>query len=363
MLYICLNFLAILLQGNRLISLIREGYIITLFFLLIATNLKHLFINKTISLILLYIIINLISLFISSNKNEAVMSFFLFSSGPVIFLLLYNFNFDNQLYSNIKKKIFKLFFFFVISGLIIYPFQLQFCNLINHDPTMLYRWGKNGKLWLRLGGLSLHPTIMGAVCIFLLLYLWFYRRKKETIISLIAYYYTNTRTVLFGLPFAFFYYQSFKRKIFFSLLAIPIVMCGVIFFLNYNFDPSAIIHFIDVFIEGPKMILNNFSLLGIGHGMMSPYTSRSAFIHLESDLYIMMMQIGIIGFLVYFCLICRIIHILRKDGNEYSKYCLYLVFIFNIGSIFFPFHTIRFLSNYVWIELGFYFSYRRSLCR
>lgn len=361
-LYLCITYLGIILQGNIVISLLREGYLIALFFFLVSTQYKKLYVNKFHFYLDIYIVLNIYAVLKSANKSDAFLSFLMFMSGPLLFLLLSSFSFNKRVYQQTRRRIKFLFSFFVLTSLVLYPFQEQFCALINHDPKMLYRWGRDGHLWMRLGGLCLHPTTMGAVSIFLIINLWLIKERKKIFISLLSYYYTNTRTVLLGIPFAFFSYQSRKKKILLILLASILLIGGVWFFFNFTFDPSALIHFADVFVKGPLLVWENKSLFGIGHGMMSPYTLDSPFIHLESDFYITLMQVGYLGFFVYFVLCIGLIRVLKRDSNVYARYCLYIFFIYNVGCIFFPLNTIRFISNYVWIELGLYFSYRRSLC-
>ena len=104
-------------------------------------------------------------------------------------------------------------------------------------------------------------------------------------------------------------------------------------------------------------------LFGHGHGTMSPFTTKSDFLHVESDLYIAIMQIGIIGTSLYILIISVLFHVLKRDNNKQSKYCAAVFICINIGCIVLSYYAVRFLSNYMWIELGLYFSNRKYLCK
>ena len=128
-------------------------------------------------------------------------------------------------------------------------------------------------------------------------------------------------------------------------------------------DSSLLVHFEDLFLNGPKLLLKNVNLIGHGHGTMSPFTSKASFIHVESDLYIMLMQIGILGTALYTFIILRFLRTLKKDNNPSSKFCAFVVVCINIGCIVLSYYCIRILSNFMWLELALYFSKRRYICQ
>ncbi|MBR0101258.1 MAG: hypothetical protein IJP90_16310 [Treponema sp.] len=359
--YLIITFSAILIERIPFLFLIREGYILLLFVIVSTIQITKFRLNSISITVLFYIALNTFSLLISQNRGDGIGSYIMFVSGPIIFLFLSNVALSVQWYKKYRKCIDRLLFFFVFTSLILYPVQGVFAETMHIDTKMMYRWSSSGTRWMRLTGLSFHATSMGAVAIFAVIFSLLHRKKMKMLLSSISYYLTNSRTVLFGIIFAFYSTQRKKIRFLMLICSVPMICGIVVFYFSYTFDPSALIHFADVFIRGPNLLSKNLSLFGRGHGMMSPYTADSPYIHLESDLYISIMQVGILGFSTYILLLFFLVSRLKKDRNIYAKYCVYILFIINIGGIFFPLHTVRFLTNYMWIELGLYFSYRRNL--
>lgn len=365
-LYIILIFCSTILQIIPGIALLREGYILFLFFACLIYLVK-LRLKKISFLIIIYILCNFISYRISSNPADALSSFILYISGPLIFILLTCIPLTEKTINNIDNGIKKLFVGFILIALILFPVQKQFYSIFGIDKSRnfinLYRFTAGGGMKFRLSGLCAHPTTMGAICLFILIDYFFLKKNKESISVLIPYYLSDTRSILLGTPFVWYAFLPPKKKFFVTILVPLLVIAFVFILLNSVLDPSALIHFADLLENGPKLLFGNISLFGNGHGTMSPFTTKSDFIHVESDLYIAIMQIGIIGILLYLIIIAIFIHILKKDNNQKSKYCAAVCICVNIGCIVLSYYAVRFLSNYMWIELGLYFSSRRYLCK
>lgn len=364
--YICLIFCASILQIIPGISILREGYILFLIFsCLIYVN--SITVNKRSFVILLYICCNIISYIISPNNNDSLSSLILYISGPLIFLLLTSLPLKEKTIVKLEKKIELLLVFFIIIAILIFPIQKQFYSIFGFDKSKnfinLYRFTADGGMKTRLSGLCAHPTSMGTICLFIFIKKFILRKNKKSLWVLIPYYLSHTRSILLGTPFVWYSFLPLKKKIWVTLLVPSLLILCVFVLLHSVLDPSALIHFTDFLENGPKLLFGNLQLFGYGHGTMSPFTSRSSFIHVESDLYIALMQIGIIGVAVYLFMMIMFLRILLKDNNIASKYCVTVLICINIGCLFLSYYIVRFLSNFMWIEIGLYFSYRRYICQ
>jgi len=368
LLYIILIFCSSLLQIVPGIALLREGYILFLIFACLI-YLDKLRFNKSIVLILVYIICNFVSFFISPNKNDSLTSFILYISGPLIFCLITSIPLKKRTIFDLEHKIIKLFIFFIIIGLIIFPIQMQFYAAFGIDTTKgallnIYRFTSSGQMKIRLSGLCVHPTTMGSICLFVFLYYFILGNKKKiSVLTAIPYYLSNTRSIIMGTPFVWYLFLPPKRKVFITFLVPSFVIILIIFLTTTILDSSIIVHIADLFLRGPELLLKNVNLIGHGHGTMSPFTSKSSFIHVESDLYIALMQIGIVGTVLYIFIILKFLYRLQKDNNPSSKFCAFVVVCINMGCIVLSYYCIRVLSNFMWIELALYFSKRRYICQ
>ena len=364
--YICLIFCASLLKIIPGISILREGYILFLI-LSLFIYLKSITVNTKTLVLLIYICCNAISYKISQNHNDSLNSFILYISGPMIFVLLTCLPLKEKTVVDLEKKIEYLLVFFIIIALLIFPIQKQFYSIfgLNKGKNFinLYRFTAGGSINPRLSGLCAHPTSMGAICLFIFVNRVILRKNKKSLWILIPYYLSNTRSILMGTPFVWYTFLPLKKKIWVTLLVPSFVILSIFVLLHSVLDPSALVHFADLLENGPKLLFGNLTLFGYGHGTMSPFTSESSFIHVESDLYIALMQIGIIGVAVYLFIMIMFLRVLRKDNTVESKYCATILICINIGCIFLSYYIVRFLSNYMWIELGLYFSYRRNICQ
>lgn len=364
--YIFIIFCSNILQIIPGISLIREGYILFLMFSLVV-YFNRIQITKISVLILLYICSNFASFITSSNPNDALSSFILYISGPIIFILLTSIPLTKNTIQKLESNSDKLFVFFIITAILLFPFQKQFYSIFGLDKEKnfinLYRFTTSGQLKPRLSGLCAHPTSMGAICLFVMIKHFFLKKNKKSILTIIPYYLSNTRSILVGTPFVWFSFLPIKKKVWIILTVPFFILVFLYILLNTVLDSSILIHFEDLIKYGPKLLLGNISLFGNGHGTMSPFTSKSSFIHVESDLYIALMQIGLVGVLLYLIIFFYFIFILLHDNNARSKYCASVLICINVGCIFLSYYAVRFLSNYMWLELSFYYSYRRFLCQ
>lgn len=369
--YLILIYASPLFQKIPGVVLLREGYVLLLLFLC-SINIFRMRVNKLNSLIIVYTFVNLISFFLSPNKSDAVGCFICYVSGPLVFFGLTNIVISKELFFIMRKKLNYLFFCIIILSLLIYPLQEKIYALFGFTRGMkdflfetMYRIENGGLVRMRLSGFCLHPTTMGYICILFLIYNVWLSKRIRSAWALFPYYLTDTRSVIFGIPFAFYQRLNKKYKILMLFTVIPLMVMGVIYFaVNLNsirLDDSAFKHFTDLFFLGPMLVADNLTLFGFGHATMSPYFTHGSFLHVESELYIALIQIGIVGVAIYFLILRELYKGLMKDPSVEGNYCLYLLFIFNIGCLFLALYAVRFISNYMWIELGLYFSYRRNL--
>lgn len=365
--YIFLIFCSSLLQSIPGIAVFREGYILFLFLLLFIFFDKLRF-NRNLPLILIYIFVNFISFCISPNKADALSSFILYISGPLLFCFITCLPLKKKFLFSLEHSIIKIFIIFILVGIIIYQVQQQFYAMFGIDSKLgnfinLYRISSTGEMKMRLSGLCVHPTTMGSICLFVFLYEYLMFNRKKSVITAIPYYLSNTRSIIMGTPVCWYMFLPPKRKIWITFL-IPIFIAIVIMILTKTIlDSSLLVHFADLFLNGPELLLKNVNLIGHGHGTMSPFASKASFIHVESDLYIALMQIGILGTALYTFIILRFLRTLKKDNNPSSKFCAFVVVCINIGCIFLSYYCIRILSNFMWLELALYFSKRRYICQ
>lgn len=363
-LYLFITFTSQLFHFS-LFSLLREGYVLILIFLIIL-EFKNFKISKKSFFCMIFIASCSISYVISSNHEDAMSSLLLYISGPLIFICLSGFNYDEYKYTKIKKYIRYFFIFAIITALLIYPFQKKFYILLglNKGRNFIntFRYRADGSLYARMSGFAAHPTVMGFITLSMIINYWLINKKKKSVLCMIPFYLTNTRSVLFGVPFAIFSFLSKKKKIIAFFLG-SIVFLGLVFFIINSLnklDPSSLIHFADLFLNGPKLISKYILPFGLGQGTMSPFTTKSQLLHVESDIYIAFIQLGYIGLMTYLVLVVSLGKTLRRDNNPDSRYCYFLLLIVNLGCIVLSYYIIRFISNYMWIELGLYFSYRRN---
>lgn len=360
-------FCSSLLQIIPGIAVFREGYILFLF-LSLFIFLDKLRFNKNLPIILIYIFVNFISFSISQNKEDALSSFILYISGPLLFCFITSLPLKEKFLFKLEHSIIKLFIIFILIGIIIYPIQKEFYATFGIDSKLgnfinLYRISPAGKMKMRLSGLCVHPTTMGSICLFVFLYEYLIFNRKKSVITAIPYYLSNTRSIIMGTPLCWYIFLPPKKKFWITFLIPVCIIILVVVLTKTVLDSSLLIHFADLFLKGPELLFKNVNFIGHGHGTMSPFTSKSNFIHLESDLYIALMQIGILGTGLYIFMILKFLYRLRKDNNPSSKFCAFVVVCINIGCIVLSYYCIRLLSNFMWLELALYFSKRRYICQ
>lgn len=361
------NILTLKIPG---ISIIREFYVLLVIFSVYIVFCFDKFLikkNKFDYTVIIFVVANVISLIISPNKEYSISSFIIITSGPLIAYCLSKLEFTLIQYTFFHSVIIKFFIFSVISALAIYPIQFNLYKIIGigkdfKDLILFYRFTSSGKMWMRLSGLCAHPNILGLVVFALIVMCLLNKKRKSAGLLLVPYYLTNVRTYLIGLPLCWYSYLPKRKKIILFFLGFLGIFVLIYAFLSVSLDSSLTRHFDDILAVGPKLLKESISLFGYGHGTMSPYcpSDDALFIHIESDFFALIMQLGVLGLGIYLILLFQTISELRKYPNKYSKYIVYLIYIFYFGCIVFPLHPARFLSNYIWIEVGLYLSVIRN---
>lgn len=368
-LYLILLYLGPLLEAISPIilifaALLREGYLIFVFILCLFKITSTCKIKNSIenNLLELCILMALPYIVFTNNIGKAVPTFLAFFSGPFIFCCITN----CRLSVKTKRKLdccqFLMLSTICFLSILLYFFQDK---VVNYFPPEIfshfYLTEVNGDGFgrLRLFGIGFHPTTTGFLFVYYIAMLIFRNRNYVlSAVNAIFWYFTNARSALFGIPA----YIFVKTKKLFQIL---IVVFGIFFLvsifrmfsdgsLHKVLDASALVHILHLFITGPAEMISH--LTGSGLGSVSPYNTENPIIHLESDLYLYSIQLNILNLLFYIIVIFHIVFKLKRKNTRQSNFLLFIVLTFYMGCIVFPLHSLRFTSNFVWIELAFYFA-------
>lgn len=342
-----------------LVILLRELYLILaiLYFFYTLTIRKKILCTRENNYLSLCCFLALPFIF-QAGIVRGISIYLLFYSGPILFLIISNLKFSKAAIRNYNYFLSILLDSICLIGIVIYFFQNKIVNLFGYENFKQFFY-QNGSGKMRLMGLGFHPTTTGFLVFYAMGRVFF--RKKQYVRSIFYFiigWLTNTRSALFGIPSYIFVKTKKQRQI---LLVIPMFIgLFVIYkmFINktiYKFlDASSFVHLLHLFVEGPQAAIKY--PFGIGLGTVSPYSPPPFVLHLESDFYLYSIQVGIINLVIYILSIITIVNKLKKDSSREAKYLLFILLTFMLGCIIFPLHTLRFTSNFIFIELGFFFS-------
>lgn len=348
------------------VGLLREGYLIYIFFMFFLQKTKTpvLKCNKENCLLMSCMVLALPYIFISYNFTSAVLTYHLFFSGPLLFILISNLTFSKKTLQHYNFWIRFIFGIVCVSSAAFFFVQDKILSVV--DPELLtafYKQSGNG-VKLRLTGIGFHPTTTAYMFVyFAALEFFFYRNKIKSVILLFFSYLTSARSVFLG---AFVYIFTKISK----MMKIVLILLGFVFMfiivkmlisltLYKYLDPSAAVHLFDLFIGGPKWVLS--SLLGRGLGIVSPYNMSNPIVHIESDLYVYAIQMNILNLILFILAIITIIKQLNKTHCTSDNYYIFILLTFSMGCFVFGLHAIRFTTNFVWIELGIRFSNKERI--
>lgn len=296
LLYLSYSFNILLPHQSFIFSAIRETYFIYLFFLLFY---KILFIkklriefscfNKLICLILLFAIPYI---FLSHYLNFAVITFFLYFSGPALFLLISNINFSKRTLNH-----FDFWFSFIMYGICFLNIVFYFVqdNLISLIPTEYLSFFSRQKGKIRYLGIAFHPTCTGFFFVYFIGYIFIVKRNWiASLFNGVFFLFTGTRSAIFGVPFYIFFKLKKILKIIAFVLGIGVLAIVYILLtrnmLDMYLDGSALAHLFHLFVLGPETIIKY--PFGAGLGTVSPYNQEAPIIHLESEVYLYCIQLG-----------------------------------------------------------------------
>lgn len=354
-------FFAIILPNQAFIlSIIREGYFVYLFFLLFykiflvkQTAIFCSYFSKLICFILFFAIPYI---FISSYLNYAILTFFLYFSGPILFLLISNLSFSKR-----TLKHFDFWFNLIMSGICFLNILFYFVqdNLISMIPTESLSFFSRQEGKIRYLGIAFHPTYTGFFFVYFIGYVFIVKRNLvASLFNGIFFLFTGTRSAIFGVPFYMFIKFKKHIKIFaFILGAVVLVLVYMLLtkdMLNMYLDGSALAHLFHLFVLGPETIIKY--PLGAGLGTVSPYNQENPIIHLESEAYLYCIQLGFFNLILKILLYYHIVRKLLIVNSRMSNYLIFVLFTFLAGSLVFPLNDSRFISNFVWVMLGIEFS-------
>jgi hypothetical protein len=272
-------------------------------------------------------------------------------TGPLIFCVTpYYFNSHLKVIKTLQKLL-NIFFIYLIINLIILPFQPLMLLISRSNLQNFYRYHGDGSISVRFAGLFFMPTVMGWFCIVLLLFS--FHGIIRRLLSFVAFYLTDTRLFFPGLASAFF--LSIKKK-YQVLIFSPLMffMGWLVFHYLNNIEVSLMIHLDDLFFRGPKLILEY--LMGTGF--------VSTKLKVESDIYMISIQFGILGILIYISIFFCLIGFFNKKilrNDKIISYGITLIVVFFIGSWFLPLTSGRVLANLFWIVISLTYSYGKKV--
>ena len=347
--------------GMVVFSLLREFYLVfVLLYFLYSTGFRKKVFFTAENILFTCCCILAIPFVLPAGLGQGVITYIVFFSGPFLFLTISNLKFSDATIKNYHYFLGLGFNCLCIGSILLYFVQGKIVSIFGYENfDHFFLTDGSGKL--RLFGLGFHPTTTGFFCIYAMGFLFFYRKEH---IRPLLYFYANwlshTRSALFGIPSYVFFKFKKRIRVFIVIPAILFVLLIYKMFIDksiYRYiDTSAVVHLMHLFVTGPLYVFNY--PFGAGLGRVSPYSREGYIVHLESDLYLYSIQVGILNLLLYIIAVCVVIKKLRNDNSSDAKFLLFVVLTFMLGCIIFPLHSLRFTSNFVFIEMGFYFSQR-----
>lgn len=398
----------ILLPGNigTLYSLAKDGIlliIVSFAFLIISRNMR-IKVNPINILCLIYLTIIIFYALISPIGLIAFKEVLRMAYAPIIFLSIQHIKIPYNKYRKVLIFCLLLFLFFIITGLIIYfvigqknfydiiALKQYFINNGIDEINMynLYRFPKSGGIAYRMTGLLVNPSEMTTIAVFTILLSRSLIKNNKAVqysvisLSILSILLSGNRSILMGLICAFVVIkvmkQSVSLKIIYSILMIFIsVFIISLTISNLNLlkdyvDGSTAIHMYDLFIKGPEEALKHWKGIGIGMSGMLNYGASSKNlsverIHIESDYFMLIIQIGILGFLIYMALIYSIINKLVKisvttnskdELNINANTAALVILSVHIAALTFPLLTSRIISTFMWVYTAIVINHYNS---
>ena len=360
--YIVLTYLSYglhVIGMSPFFSLIRESYFIYLLFLVVykisIVDRCILKISSYSKILLLCLFLGIPYVFISGYLNEAMITFVLYFTGPLLFLLISSLNISEK-----TRTKFEFYFFLVMGVICILNVLFYFVQdvVVYYLPAYELRaFSRTEKM--RFLGIAIHPTSTGFYFVYFVSYLLLFKKNRiASGISGIFFILTGTRSAILGTPFYIF--LKFKKLLKILSFIIGIAFLIVIYFLlingalNAHLDGSALKHLMDLFVLGPEYMLKY--PFGVGLGTVSPYNQVSPIIHIESEMYLYMVQLGIFAFLLKMIFYYYVIKKLLLINTRKSNWLLFILLTFLVGCMVFALNDTRFISNFIWIMLGIEFS-------
>lgn len=362
LLYIVLTYLAyglFIVVPSSIIPLVREAYFVYLFFLVFY---KVTFVDKFTlkisgysKLLILCVVLAVPYIFISNYLGEALITFTLYFTGPILFLLISSLSISDKT----RKKL--DFYFLLVMGIIcVLNMMFYFVQdiVVSYLPAYELR-NFTRTVKMRFLGIAIHPTNTGFYFVYFISYLLLYKRDKIfSIVAGIFFIFTGTRSAILGTPFYMF--LKFKKILKVLSLIVGISFLVIMYILlvngtlNAHLDGSALKHLGDLFILGPEYMMKYH--WGAGLGTVSPYNQEHPIIHIESEMYLYMIQLGIFAFVVKMIFYIFVITKLLKVNSGKSNWLLFILLTFMIGCMVFALNDSRFIANFIWIMLGIEFS-------
>lgn len=362
LLYIILTYLAFafsVINAPSFLSLIRESYFV---YLIILAFYKFAIIDKWTlkisnfsKLLFACVLLAIPYIFISSYFSEAIVTYVLYFSGPILFLLISYLNFSEKT----RKKL--EFYFFIVMGVIC---VLNIGFYFVQDIFVAYLPAEKLKYFIRTKdmrylGIAIHPTTTGFYFIYFISYIFLVKHKKiSSLVVSFFYFLTGTRSAILGFPFYLF--LKFKKILKILALIFGISFLVVVYFLLLNgtldvyLDGSALKHLMDLFVLGPEYIIKY--PWGAGLGTVSPYNQENSIVHIESEMYLYMIQLGFIPFILKMIFYFFVIKKLLQMNTRKTDWLLFILLTFLIGCMVFALNDTRFIANFIWIMLGIEFS-------
>lgn len=333
-------------------SLFREGI---LFFFCVASVVifflrkKDFFkIYRSQMIILVYLGFVIVYSYLTQVKDRFLECFLLYTSGPIVFLT-YTMLYGRKTRS--KKDLDWINFLllsYVFLSLLLYYFQPYLLVLSRIEDNTIYRHLYRDDT-IRFFGLTFMPTTMAFLCILIL----FFSRKLGKILGIIGLFLTGTRLFFPGVVLGWFNSLSKKKKYCFLPIVAIFFLCGFMYF-SLSRDISLRIHFNHLFIDGPKIVLEN--LYGVGLGNIAVFNPESN-IAIESDIYLYFVQFGVVGGLSYLSIFCSLFSIyMRTPKNRFVYIAQFLLIVYFIGSLFLPLTLQRVMSNTFWLYQAILYS-------
>lgn len=386
----------LLLPGNlgNLYSYVKDLILIILLFVLFILFLKKNTISKDrIALLsLLYLFICLYYTVTSPLGLIAFKGFIQMVYGPLLFFIIRNIKVSNTVLYKISKFTLVLFSFTSLIGLIIFFIigQDNFYSLVNiknyyikegmnvNNLLGLYRFSRDAVKTPRLSGLLISPTEVTCIAAFLISLSFALLKRKvwlyfNVIIGLLVMYFSASRSIVIGFIMSIALCKIlFQKKsiiflfaVIFSTTVILLIMFVVsnLEILSNYIDPSSVVHLNDLLIRGPAYAIENYKGIGVGmSGLLAAQISTDKInfekIHIESEYLMMIIQIGVWGFIVYFYMIVSLVKKMvavasNKDITDILKSLaianISIISTLHIGALTFPILVSRILVTFMWV--------------